>query len=840
MSLRYLGMMLMALFCSLSIFAKDRGTAKAATDVVGRILKESNIPVKLSIVKNKDLPFFEYSVKDGVLHIKGNTGVALCRGFYDYAKKNNLGVYSWTGTNLKLPKSLPSTEAPVRIESPFMYNYYLNAVTFGYSTPYWDWARWEREIDWMAVHGIDMPLALIANEAIMAKVYKKFGFSEKEINEYFVGPAHLPFSRMGLMENLDGPLDEDWYKRTIELQHRVLDRMKSLGMKPICPAFAGFVPERVKELYPDVEVVKTHWGGAFNNWMISPEDPLFSELSTAYIKEWEKEFGKCEYYLSDSFNEMEIPFPPKEDPERYELLSRYGDVVYQSIKRASPDANWVMQGWMFGYQRHIWDYNTLEALLSKVPKGKILLLDLAVDYNKHYWKSELNWDYYKGFFGQPWVYSTIPNMGGKVGWTGVLEFYANGHIEALNSKNRGNLVAYGNAPEGIENNEVIYELISDARWSKNEINLRDWLKSYSKNRYGGYSDKLDEYWNGLLGSVYGSFTDHPRYNWQFRPGLSKRGSINANDQMYRAIEAFASDANRYTSNKLYEADLIEATALYVGAKIQILTNIIESYYIDGDLENGDKYLSQFNMLMMGLDKVLSKHPVLKLEDWIKFAENAGATPMQKRQFVKNAKRIVTIWGPPVDDYSARIWSGLVRDYYLPRWNKYFESCRNGTSYNISEWEKDWVDNGTMTIQPTCDNVVEVCKNLIDLSQSINQQQLSNIGGNLIGRWSKADISEDGKVLSFSIPATDLKSIRGIRFVMGRNKAPITIANIRVDADGNSIFSLNRNLMINAERSNYLQKISIPEGTQANNNCQIIVTIKGGENADSSGEIYIVL
>ena len=69
--------------------------------------------------------------------------------------------------------------------------------------PFWDWKRWEQEIDWMALHGINMPLTLVAHEAIMARVYKKFGLSDEEINSYFVGPAHLPFSRMGLMEKSD-------------------------------------------------------------------------------------------------------------------------------------------------------------------------------------------------------------------------------------------------------------------------------------------------------------------------------------------------------------------------------------------------------------------------------------------------------------------------------------------------------------------------------------------------------------------------------------------------------------------------------------------------------------
>ena len=124
--------------------------------------------------------------------------------------------------------------------------------------------------------------------------------------------------------------------------------------------------------------------------------------------------------------------------------------MYNSIKDGNKDAIWVMQGWMFGYMRDIWDYNSLQALVSRVPDDKVLLLDLAVNYNKHFWHTQVNWEFYKGFYNKPWVYSVIPNMGGKNGMTGVLNFYANGHLEALRSDNRGRLVAFGMAPEGIK------------------------------------------------------------------------------------------------------------------------------------------------------------------------------------------------------------------------------------------------------------------------------------------------------------------------------------------------------------------------------------------------------
>ncbi|MFR4417506.1 MAG: alpha-N-acetylglucosaminidase TIM-barrel domain-containing protein [Akkermansia sp.] len=76
-------------------------------------------------------------------------------------------------------------------------------------------------------------------------------------------------------------------------------------------------------------------------------------------------------------------------------------IIFFCDTASDPEAVWVMQGWMFGYQRNIWNINTLKALLIKVPDDKMLLLDLAADYNKTFWRNGMNWDVFKGFFNKP-------------------------------------------------------------------------------------------------------------------------------------------------------------------------------------------------------------------------------------------------------------------------------------------------------------------------------------------------------------------------------------------------------------------------------------------------------
>ena len=94
--------------------------------------------------------------------------------------------------------------------SPYELRYFLNVCTFGYTTPYWDWERWEKEIDRMALYGVNMPLATVASEAIAERVWLRMGLNKEEIREFFTAPAHLPWHRMGNLNKWDGPLSDAW------------------------------------------------------------------------------------------------------------------------------------------------------------------------------------------------------------------------------------------------------------------------------------------------------------------------------------------------------------------------------------------------------------------------------------------------------------------------------------------------------------------------------------------------------------------------------------------------------------------------------------------------------
>lgn len=73
-----------------------------------------------------------------------------------------------------------------------------------------------------------------------------------------------------------------------ELQQKILARMRSLGMAPVLPAFAGFVPDAFAAKHPQARITRlSNWGNFSSSFccvhLLDPLDPLFVQIGTAFI-----------------------------------------------------------------------------------------------------------------------------------------------------------------------------------------------------------------------------------------------------------------------------------------------------------------------------------------------------------------------------------------------------------------------------------------------------------------------------------------------------------------------------------------------------------------------------
>lgn len=99
---------------------------------------------------------------------------------------------------------------------------------------------------------------------------------------------------MGNLDGWGGPLSDDWINRGNALQHQYLQRARELGMTPVLPAFAGFVPAALRDKLPGAPIHNAAgWGDFRATHYVEPTSALFAQIGTAFVKRLCAEYG-CE------------------------------------------------------------------------------------------------------------------------------------------------------------------------------------------------------------------------------------------------------------------------------------------------------------------------------------------------------------------------------------------------------------------------------------------------------------------------------------------------------------------------------------------------------------------
>ena len=159
---------------------KNDSRIQAAYDLIERVTPGYGKQFKLELMEPIDgMDAYEITSDNGKVVLRGNNTISLATAFNQYLKYTCNAHVSWFGNQLDLPKQLPMP-APVKNTINGKYRVYMNYCTVSYSAAWWDWERWQRELDFMAMNSINMPLSVVGLEAVwynQTSVYGRRGTS---------------------------------------------------------------------------------------------------------------------------------------------------------------------------------------------------------------------------------------------------------------------------------------------------------------------------------------------------------------------------------------------------------------------------------------------------------------------------------------------------------------------------------------------------------------------------------------------------------------------------------------------------------------------------------------
>jgi alpha-N-acetylglucosaminidase len=633
---------------------------EAASKLVERLLPGRAQEFVFEMIPAQDgRDVFELESREGKVVVRGNSALSMAFGLNWYMKYYGHCNVSINGRQLNLPSPLPPVEKRFRLASWAKSRYLLNYCTFGYVKPWWDWPQWEKFIDWMALNGVNTPLAVTGQEGVWQAVGRKLGMTDAEIEAFLPGPPYLPFGWMGCLDGHGGPLPKDWTARHVELGQKIVARERELGMTPVLQGFTGHIPPALAKKFPGTKTQRIHWI-EFDTYMLDPQDPLFQKIATAFIEEQTRLFGTDHLYDADSFIEMS---PPSGD---LKYLADIGRAIYEGMAEADPKAVWLLQGWTFMHKADFWKQDRIKAFLDAVPSDRMLVLDLFCERTPV-------WNTTQGFYGKPWVWSFVYNFGDTTVLGGSGPLTRLGDLAAVRKHALGQKVrGVGLLMEGYGHSPLVFDLMYEMAW-RDEVDLAAWMREYPRFRYGRTGADAESAWQTLRTGIYGRGVGGQTILTAF-PAVKRQCTRYPAPALAKTWQLLLRSDKDLGGTETYRHDLVnvarQALSNHAG---QLYARTMVAYDAK-DLAAYRKSSQEFLELIRDIDELLASNDEFLLGAWLEDARRWGRTDAERARLEWNARRVLTLWGktPALRDYAWKEWSGMLSGFYAKRWELFFQ------------------------------------------------------------------------------------------------------------------------------------------------------------------------
>lgn len=628
--------------------------------------------------------------------IKGMRGYILisaanqreCVRAYGYYLRNVAHVHlSWNGDNTS-GAGFVIPDSPIQVPAALPFNYAYNYCTLSYSGAHWDKARWEREIDLLALNGFQYVLVTSGLEKVWQNFLRELGYPEDKIAAYIPNPAYSAWWNMGNLEGAGGPISQSLIDSEAELGCFIVHRLRELGMEPVLQGYVGFLPHDFPQDAINGKILpQGKWCRYNRPGILDPNSEAFPRVAELWYKHLHNVYGITgKVYGGDLFHEG----GNKGNTD----LTTAAQAVQKAMVEASPDAIWLLQAW---------GGNPDKRLLQGCSPEHTVILALNKNLSSN---GPLKFN----FNNLPYVWCELANFGGNTGLYGGAEI-----LEKLSSGNT-DTVGIGLISEGLETNPLYYALLYERINNRGTIDRETFLQHYAQARYGCRTPKLMQSLRFIMNGLYkpNKMREGCLENIICaRPNLeAKKASTWSSPEMYYSAAEVESAArlmlqagqevgDSLTSLETYRYDLADLCRQVLADRARVQLARCKEAYNKKDAEAFKRESEIFLQLIRDTAEVLQCSEHFLLGAYLQGAENRATTPEDKKANVTSILRLITTWRPDIselNDYAHRQYAELMEHYYLKRWEAYFALCHAQLTGNASA-----ADAGTAEKQVTTNN-----------------------------------------------------------------------------------------------------------------------------------------
>ncbi len=641
--------------------------------------------------------YFTVESLRGKIILISNSGLGLASAFNCYLKEVCNCHVSRFGKQVNLPHNLPQVNGKIDRKTDCKYRYAYNYCTHSYSMAFWTAEDWQKEIDFLALNGVNLVLDILGMEEVYRRFLTKLGYRHREIKNFLVGPAYYAWFYMSNICGIGGPIHDDFFYEKCEMARKNHRRMQVLGMNVVLQAYTGIVPRDIQKKDRDVPVIEQgKWKGIERPLIVDPD-------SVSYIK-YAKLFYECQ---KEVFGDITHFYAGDICHEGGKLGKKAKDAytnVMESMLSFDKEAMWVIQCWSLNPNK------TFTNAVKQYRSNHIMMLDL------HFEKINHNANKFSRLAKYGNVLSgLLNNFGGRQGLYGPVDTLPNKLKEA---SERPNFKGIALTAESINVNPILTDIFFSCVWEDVE-NVDEWVQKYALRRYGKENENINKAMDILLKTVYAeencsSMFGAPESMACRRPldpetkMFTARGSVKisySKSEFDEAVKLFLKDYDKFKDNECYIYDAVDLLRQSISNKMTSTVKNMVSAYKSKDYFAFTDYSEKLLNLFDTLDRVLLNSKYFTFSSYyepvVEYTDKLD--DFTKQLYRINAKALITTWycrlladKGNLHDYAHRQLGDLMSSFYKMRWEKLIEQVKiemDGGKPQEIDWFKhewDWV------------------------------------------------------------------------------------------------------------------------------------------------------
>ena len=671
--------------------------------IIGRAIGEEYIEqFDLRLDKRLREDYFSVASLRGKIVLTSNSGVGLASAFNCYLKDVCHCHISRFGNQVKLSKTLPTVNGKIDRTTKFQHRYAYNYCTHSYSMAFWGEKEWQKEIDYLAMNGVNLVLDILGMEEVYRRFLTKLGYRHREIKNFLVGPAYYAWFYMSNICGIGGPIHDDFFFEKCELARKNHRRMQILGMNIVLQAYTGIVPRDIQKKDRDVPVIEQgKWKGIERPLIVSPDSVSYSKYAKLFYECQREVFGDITHFYAGDICHEGGKLNKKKAKESYKN-------VMESMLGFDKQAQWVVQCWSLNPNK------TFTNAVKQYRNKNIIMLDL------HFEKINHNANKFSRLskYGNV-LEGMLNNFGGRQGLYGPVDTISKKVQEA---SQRPNFKGIALTSESTNMNPIVSEIFLNSIW-ENVTDINEWVKKYAIRRYGKHNENIEKSMEILLKTVYAESNCSSMFGTPESMGCRRpldperklftaRGSVkipySAKD-FDEAVKLFLKDFDKFKDNECYIYDAVDLLRQSIANKLTDISRKMASEYKTKDyfayMENSEKMMSLFDVL----DRILLNSRDFSFTSYIEPVKEYTdkLDDFTKELYMINAKALITTWycrlladKGNLHDYAHRQMGDLMTSFYKMRWEKLIEQVKiemDGGKAQEIDWFKcewDWVLSDT--------------------------------------------------------------------------------------------------------------------------------------------------